>query len=306
MKKHFTERISALFPMTKGWLGVFVFGLISLSVIGYKYYRLSTQFAYTKIELASTTQALNENIKKLEESLSVATTENTGLQSALQNEKVRNDSYEQQIQTISSTVGHLYKLSQTDRELLQKYSNVYFLNENYIPGALSDIDASLLQRKEKIERIHTTIKPYLEALMRDANTNDTPLTILSAYRSFDTQATLKTSYKVHYGTTAANRFSADQGYSEHQLGSTVDFTTPTNGEVLSKFEASSGYAWLLEHAHKYGFTLSYPKGNKFYQFEPWHWRFVGVELATRLHNEKKHFYDMDQREINTYLGKIFD
>lgn len=306
MKKHIKEKLRDMFPPASGWFSILGLSLLSVGILGYQFYALNTKYNATQTELASTTRTLSETIQQLQESLSVIQNEKTGLQNALQNEQVRNDSYEQQIQTISSTVGHLYKLSQTDKELLQKYSNVYFLNENYVPSALLDIDTSLLQRKDKIEKIHATIKPYLEALMRDANANNTPLTILSAYRSFDTQTTLKTSYKIQYGTTAANKFSADQGYSEHQLGSTVDFTTPTNGEVLGKFEGTPAYTWLLENAHRYGFVLSYPKGNKFFQFEPWHWRFVGVELATKLHTEKKYFYDMDQREIDTYLGKIFE
>jgi len=63
---------------------------------------------------------------------------------------------------------------------------------------------------------------------------------------------------------------------------------------------------LNEYAHEYGFVLSYAEGNSYFMFEPWHWRFVGVELATRLKNEGKKFYDLDQREINQYLVKIFD
>jgi len=110
---------------------------------------------------------------------------------------------------------------------------------------------------------------------------------------------------VTYGS-GANQFSADQGYSEHQLGTSVDFTIPANGAMFSKFESDPAYSWLVENAHKYGFTLSYPKGNAYYKFEPWHWRFVGVALATHLHNENKYFYDLVQREIDVYLIKLFD
>lgn len=300
------DKLKAMFPLTKGWFFTLSITVVALGALGYQYYTLHQHYQTQQIEYAHNTSDLHTQIQELETSLATVQQEKSKLEQTLKNEQVRNDSYEEQIQTISSTVGHLYKLSQTDRELLQKYSNIYFLNENYIPSALSDIDPSLLQRKEKVEKIHTTIKPYLEALVRDAHAHDIPLSILSAYRSFDTQTTLKTSYKIQYGTTAANRFSADQGYSEHQLGSTVDFTTPVNGEMLSKFENTSAYTWLLENAYRYGFVLSYPKGNTFFQFEPWHWRFVGVELATRLYEDKKYFYDLDQRDINTYLGKIFD
>ena len=52
------------------------------------------------------------------------------------------------------------------------------------------------------------------------------------------------------------------------------------------------------YLYKYGFAISYPAGNAYYKFEPWHWRYVGVELAAKLHNEAKNFYDLDQRDIN--------
>ncbi|OHB11524.1 MAG: hypothetical protein A3H60_01405 [Candidatus Zambryskibacteria bacterium RIFCSPLOWO2_02_FULL_44_12b] len=130
--------------------------------------------------------------------------------------------------------------------------------------------------------------------------------IASAFRSFETQASLKSEYRVVYGAGTANQFSADQGYSEHQLGTAMDFTTPSVGGAFSKFPADPAYDWLQDNAHKYGFVLSYPENNSYYKFEPWHWRFVGVALATFLHGEGKYFYDLDQREIDTYLIKLFD
>lgn len=70
--------------------------------------------------------------------------------------------------------------------------------------------------------------------------------------------------------------------------------------------SSPSFEWLKEHAHDYGFILSYPKGNEHYMYEPWHWRFVGVALATSLYERKLNFYDIDQREIDSYIGKLFD
>ena len=143
-------------------------------------------------------------------------------------------------------------------------------------------------------------------MLDDATEAGLKLRIASAYRSFKTQESLKTSYKVTYGTTSANKFSADQGYSEHQLGTTVDLTTASSGALSSSFEKTTEFKWLTQHAYKYGFVLSYPKNNKYYIYEPWHWRFVGVKLATMLHEEKLYLYDVDQREIDTYLISIFD
>ncbi|MHB1316257.1 MAG: M15 family metallopeptidase [Minisyncoccota bacterium] len=306
MKKYSSNHLFYNFPTTAHWISILFIVLVSTGYITYKYYDTEKSLQKTRRDLSQKTLEMQSMIDDLTNNLASTTEEKIYLKDVLTIVQARNTNFENQIQEISATVGALYKLSQTDEELLQKYSSIYFLNENYTPSALSDINTIYLQRKDKAEKIHTTIKPYLEALLQDINTNGTALTVLSAYRSFGTQTTLKNNYKIQYGTTAANKFSADQGYSEHQLGSTVDFTTPENGENLSKFENTKSYEWLLQNAYKYGFVLSYPKGNKFYQFEPWHWRFVGVELATKLHNENKYFYDLDQREINTYLGKIFN
>ena len=63
---------------------------------------------------------------------------------------------------------------------------------------------------------------------------------------------------------------------------------------------------MLDNAYKHGFTLSYPEDNEFYVYEPWHWRFVGKDLARDLHREDRRFYDVEQRELDTYLISIFD
>ena len=110
---------------------------------------------------------------------------------------------------------------------------------------------------------------------------------------------------VTYGS-GANQFSADQGFSEHQLGTTIDFTTPELGANFDNFKSSSAYDWLLSNAYKYGFVISYPEGNNYYQFEPWHWRFVGKGLAKRLYEDGEYFYDLDQRTIDSYLINIFN
>ncbi|OHA89400.1 MAG: hypothetical protein A3C70_01400 [Candidatus Zambryskibacteria bacterium RIFCSPHIGHO2_02_FULL_43_14] len=215
------------------------------------------------------------------------------------------DSFQGQIQNIGSTVGTLEKLAKTDEELLKKYSKVYFLSENYRPAQLVAIDKKYLYNKEDAY-IHTQVSSYLEKLLEAARVDGIDLLIASAFRSFETQVSLKSEYKVVYGAGTANQFSADQGYSEHQLGTVADFTTADVGGVFSKFQADPAYEWLLANAYKYGFILSYPERNVYYKFEPWHWRFVGVELAKRLHTDNEYFYDLGQREIDEYLIKLFD
>ena len=272
----------------------------------YAYYSLFNELLQTRSEFTAATTTLEYNIAELSEKLSASETENMSLHERLRAEEDRNNEYGKKVESLASTVGMLEKLSKTDRELLQKYSNVYFLSENFIPAPLANIDPQYLLRKDSELQIHAQIRQHLERLLHNAAADRAPLLVLSAYRSFGTQAGLKATYSVTYGKGTANQFSADQGYSEHQLGSTVDFTTPQGGESLGAFEKSVGFPWLREHAHEYGFILSYPKGNAYFVSEPWHWRFVGVELATKLHAENKSLYDLDQRVINEYLVKIFD
>ena len=188
---------------------------------------------------------------------------------------------------------------------MQKYSKVYFLNEHYIPEKIVPITKKYLYNEEASKSIHAQVAPYLDKMIDDALNDGVKIWIVSAYRSFGEQAGLKGAYTSTYGT-GANTFSADQGYSEHQLGTALDFTTEGIGGGLTGFDKTPAYAWLQKNAHKYGFTLSYPKGNKYYVFEPWHWRFVGKGLAGDLYSNQAFFYDWDQRKIDTYLISIFD
>lgn len=216
------------------------------------------------------------------------------------------DALTDKVAEVSKEARTLEKLKELDPQLLQKYSKVYFLNEHYTPRELSLVQEKYLANVKKPVQILLDVRSHMEEMLDEAETDGVDIKVVSGYRSFSAQEALKSNYKVIYGAGTANQFSADQGYSEHQLGTTIDLTSPGVGSGLEGFEKTPAYDWLLKHAFHYGFILSYPQGNKYYQFEPWHWRFVGVSLSRALHRDKINFYDMDQREINEYLGKIFD
>jgi LAS superfamily LD-carboxypeptidase LdcB len=244
-------------------------------------------------------------ITKLTEQLKIVTGNLASTTETLSFEQSKNLMFEDQINSISSTVGVLEKIKQTDPELLKKYSEVSFLNENYIPAQLSDINPQYAVEKDRVLKIQSGVLPHLNSLLAAAENRSISLKIISAYRSFGEQSTLKSSYKLTYGS-GANKFSADQGYSEHQLGTTVDFTTAELGTAFGTFDKTTAFNWLADNAYRYGFVLSYPEKNTYFQFEPWHWRYVGVELASKLHQEGKYFYGISQREINGYIAQFFD
>jgi len=258
-----------------------------------------------KNTVSQTLLEAQDTIAKLEKELTLVEEDLEEVEDDYRREKKKNSKFEDQINALMGTVGDLDKLAKIDEELLQKYSKVYFLNENYIPSKIREIDDDYILTGRDAQYFHGDALPSLEKMIDRAERSDIDIKVLSAYRSFDTQAQLKGAYTQTYGS-GANAFSADQGYSEHQLGTTLDLTDVATGGPWLAFENTDAYAWLEKNAYKYGFVLSYPKDNGFYIFEPWHWRFVGEDLADYLHDEDLNFYDMEQREIDSYLIKIFD
>ena len=110
--------------------------------------------------------------------------------------------------------------------------------------------------------------------------------ILSGYRSYDVQYLAWKWWNSQYPERVAI-MSARAGYSEHQLGTTVDFGSPEIDHLFHvDFANTQEGLWLRDNAHLYGFTMSYPATSYTitgFKYEPWHFRYVGVELATELH-----------------------
>jgi len=255
--------------------------------------------------LTTEKEALQTRVMELSATLTELTGDRDYLKDSLREEKQKVDDIEQRVGDALKTVGVLDKLSKTDAQLLQKYSKIYFLNEHYVPPKLTLIDPTYLYSETRKQSLHAQVMPFFEDMFEDALADGVKLYVTSAYRSFSEQQSLKGVYTTTFGK-GANTFSADQGYSEHQLGTTFDITTTGINGNLVGFENTPAYTWLTKNAYKYGFTLSYPKNNTYYVFEPWHWRFVGKDLARKLHRDGNYFYDLDQRVINEYLISIFD
>ena len=106
--------------------------------------------------------------------------------------------------------------------------------------------------------------------------------ISSGFRSYTYQKTLYNNYVNRDGVTVADTYSARAGHSEHQSGLAFDVNT-----INDSFANTEEGKWLNDNCYKYGFILRYPNGKSDetgYQYEPWHFRYVGVELAEKLYN----------------------
>ena len=164
--------------------------------------------------------------------------------------------------------------------LVNKYNK---LESNYIPTDLVDIDLKYAYegRKIKKEVYDSFINMYNDALKEDIN-----LLIISAYRDYDYQNQLYNNYINTYGVDYTNNYSARPGYSEHQSGLALDIISTNTS--LDTFYKSNEYKWLLENSSRYGFILRYPKDKENitgYAYEPWHYRYVGIDTALKIKKE---------------------
>lgn len=110
----------------------------------------------------------------------------------------------------------------------------------------------------------------------------------SAYRNYEDQETVYRNYVTAWGEEEADSLSARAGFSEHQTGLTVDIAA-TNEDDIEEFKDTKAYRWTSTNSHDYGWILRYPEGKEQitgYQFEAWHYRFLGKELATYVYNSQ--------------------
>ena len=110
--------------------------------------------------------------------------------------------------------------------------------------------------------------------------------LIAAYRSIEDQAELFDARVAELGEQAALEGTARPGHSEHHLGTAIDVRPIGADDVDQSFGDTPTGRWLEDHSWEYGFILSYPQGKEdvtCYKYEPWHFRYVGVELARRIH-----------------------
>ncbi|HZE89094.1 MAG TPA: M15 family metallopeptidase [Verrucomicrobiae bacterium] len=111
------------------------------------------------------------------------------------------------------------------------------------------------------------------SLRAAAGRESIPLLFVSAFRSVDYQRGIF-ERKIAAGEALERilKVNAPPGYSEHHTGRAVDLTTPGSVPLAEEFESTAAFAWLLRNAERFGFVMTYPRGNTFgMAYEPWHW-----------------------------------
>lgn len=137
------------------------------------------------------------------------------------------------------------------------------------------------------QSIRKEVYDKFKEMFNAAKKENLTIIINSSYRDYDYQEGLWENYADRNGETWADQYAARAGHSEHQTGLTIDVTTYGVKEQ-EDFEATEEFKWLSENAYKYGFILRYPEGKEDitgYSYESWHYRYVGVNTATEIHEK---------------------
>lgn len=169
-----------------------------------------------------------------------------------------------------------YTKEQAENDLTILVNKYHKLPDDYEPSDLVNLDMPGYKLR----------KPAAQAfkdLTNAAKKDNVIFYPFSAYRSYQTQESLYTNYKNRDGEKEADTYSARPGFSEHQLGLAVDIRSNT----LTSNLTNEHYKWMENNSYKYGFIIRYPKGKQHItQFieEPWHIRYLGIDLATKVHD----------------------
>jgi D-alanyl-D-alanine carboxypeptidase len=174
-------------------------------------------------------------------------------------------------------------------DLLVLVNKEYKLPSTYAPSDLVVVGESVIRRGSSYQ-LRSIVINDLKSLVNDAKAEGIDLSVVSAYRSYSTQASTY-QYWINYNggcVSCADRISARAGHSQHQLGTTLDFSSNEINDSLGiRFGDSNASEWLKENAYRYGFVLGFPQGYESttgYSYEPWHYRYIGIENALEMRN----------------------
>lgn len=159
--------------------------------------------------------------------------------------------------------------------LVNKY---YYLEEDYVPANLEDLSNQYALNNMKMVK---EAKDAFEEMSKEAKKNGLKIIAMSTYRDYAYQTNLYNNYVKKDGKEAADTYSGRPGFSEHQTGYAVDVYN--DDKSYTDFHLTEEFKWMQENAKNYGFILRFPQGKENetgYQYESWHYRYVGLEAAT--------------------------
>lgn len=184
-----------------------------------------------------------------------------------------------------TTTTPAYDDSHQDADGLTVISGILLVNKNHPLPA--DYAPDYTNGAGQSTSLQGEAEAAAEAFLAAANAQGNSMYVLSGYRSYNVQASLFANYAAIHGEEKANTFSARAGQSEHQTGLSFDVGDAQHSgyNLQTSIDQFPGVQWMMQHCAEYGFILRYPEGKEDitgYQYEPWHYRYVGVEAATAI------------------------
>ncbi len=175
-----------------------------------------------------------------------------------------------------------------DYQILVNKDNI--LNKDYVPEDLVEIyePAGKKMDPNYINKLDKFVYQEFKEMQKDALLCNYEIFVDSSYRSFDYQQKVFDEIEAKKGLEYALRYCALPGSSEHQTGLAFDVIVRRDGVLIEETnENDPELIWLRDNSYKYGFILRYPKGKEEitgYNFEPWHFRYVGRDTALKMHD----------------------
>lgn len=177
------------------------------------------------------------------------------------------------------------EISEEYKPMLMLVNDRYWLDETFVPINLEVVNIPFSGAASDEEKhMEYEAAKALEKLVSDALIDGIELYGASGYRSYDLQQHIYDINVANNGQEYTDDYVAIPGRSEHQTGLAMDLGDETGNLIGDGIDAE----WIKDNAHLYGFILRYPKGKEDitgYNYESWHIRYVGINVATKIHSD---------------------
>ncbi len=171
-----------------------------------------------------------------------------------------------------------------------------YISKDYKPTDLVNMEDGYANNAFGVKEVRKETYEQFKKMVDDAKKENIVFYAESAYRDYEYQDELYNEFVLEYGQEKADTFAARAGFSEHQLGTTLDLAN-----IWTIEEGDPEYKWIDKNGHKYGFIFRYKKKTEDitgYEAEGWHIRYVGVEAATIIHKKNITFDEYWIRYVN--------
>lgn len=186
------------------------------------------------------------------------------------------------------------------------------LDEGFVPDDLVELNTDFISNGDlNVNKLTSEAAEALEKMFRDAKKSNVYLLGVSGYRDYNYQKNLYEAEVEVFGEQRASNYVAMPGESEHQTGLAMDVLSKDYQVLDEGFKNTKAYSWLCDNCKDFGFIIRYPEGKEGitgYKYEPWHIRYVGIEVAKEIYEKGITLEEFlnEINEQNSWNVKVFN